>query len=72
LFHKLQQLNQNVLLFKLLTLPHCFLMFRTQGGMWTVLLSPMLSITFDPKLKVKELTNRKRTRKMRAGLEKWV
>lgn len=51
---------------------HCCFIFRTQAGMWTVLLLPMLSVTFGPKLKVKELTSRKRTRKMRAGWEKWV
>ncbi len=51
---------------------HCFFLFRILAGMWTVLLLPMQSITFDPKLKVKELTHRKRTRKMRAGQEKWV
>ncbi len=50
---------------------HCFFLFRILAGMWTVLLLPMQSITFDPKLKVKELTHRKRTRKMRAGQEKW-
>lgn len=40
--------------------------------MSTVLLLRMQSVTFDPKPKVKELTSRKRTKRMRAEVRRLV